>query len=151
MLTADDNTAADLLDISPATMVDVTPVPPDDKTEEEISSRQTHNIYVSDKAKNKEQREPFKIRDVDFSKGLITKRKYPDNVVRTTIYTWWNFIVLNILIQYTTKFSNVYFTVVMIFSMLPGVSPVFPVTSIIPVVFIVGVNMLKDGFEDFVC
>jgi len=128
------------------------------KTEKHVKeeNQQSHEIYVMNREMNKAQRMPMFDPTYNF-RGLfhpfkyftfITKRKYPDNAVRTTIYRWWNFIVLNLLYQYTTKLSNIYFTIVMIFSLLPNVSPVFPITSILPVVFIVGVNMLKDGFED---
>jgi magnesium-transporting ATPase (P-type) len=116
----------------------------------DAEEKQSHDIYISDQPRNKVQREPWRPWGRDIFCGYITKRKYSSNVVSTTIYSWWNFFVLNIIIQYCTKLSNFYFTIVMIFSCLPGVSPVFPVTSIIPVVFIVGVNMLKDGFEDLV-
>ena len=38
---------------------------------------------------------------------------------------------------------------VMIFALLPGVSPIFPITSILPVIFILGTTLIKDGIEDF--
>lgn len=37
----------------------------------------------------------------------------------------------------------------MLFSLIPGISPITPITSIIPVVFILVSNLLVDGFEDF--
>jgi len=47
------------------------------------------------------------------------------------------------------KIGNVYFIIVMIFSFIPGVSPTTPVTSVLPVIFILGVNMAREGGEDF--
>ena len=38
----------------------------------------------------------------------------------------------------------------MIFAVIPGVSPISPLTSIIPVIFIFGATYIKDGFEDIV-
>jgi phospholipid-transporting ATPase len=38
----------------------------------------------------------------------------------------------------------------MIITLIPGVSPVFPITSILPVIFILSLTMIKDGLEDFV-
>jgi hypothetical protein len=38
----------------------------------------------------------------------------------------------------------------MIFAIIPGVSPISPITSIIPVVFIFGTTYIKDGLEDIV-
>lgn len=37
----------------------------------------------------------------------------------------------------------------MIFALVPGVSPTNPVTSVLPVIFILGVNMVREGGEDF--
>jgi hypothetical protein len=129
----------------------------DAKNPQEEENQQSHEIYVSNREENKKQKIPWLDPNYNWH-GIhpfkyftfIKKRKYPDNAVRTTIYKWWNFFILNLILQYTTKLSNIYFTVVMIFTLIPSVSPVFPITSIIPVVFIIGVNMLKDGFEDLV-
>jgi phospholipid-transporting ATPase len=38
----------------------------------------------------------------------------------------------------------------MIFALIPGVSPISPLTSIIPVIFIFGTTYIKDGLEDIV-
>lgn len=38
----------------------------------------------------------------------------------------------------------------MVVNLIPGVAPVQPVTSIIPLVFVVGVAMVKEAVEDWV-
>jgi len=73
---------------------------------------------------------------------------FASNYVRTTKYTFISFLPLNLLLQ-LTRVSNIYFILTMIFSLIPGASPIFPITSILPVVFILGTTALKDGFEDF--
>eukprot|EP01080_Neovahlkampfia_damariscottae_P005715 gene5715-9535_t len=74
--------------------------------------------------------------------------KFTSNYIRTTKYTWWNFIPKNLFEQFS-RISNFYFIMVMIFALLPGVSPIFPITSILPVIFILGTTLVKDGIEDF--
>jgi magnesium-transporting ATPase (P-type) len=85
---------------------------------------------------------------------LFKTSLFPSNKITTTQYWWWNyipvnFLLLNLYYQYRYQLYNWYFLIVMVFTLIPGVSPVSPVTSILPVVFILGVNMLKDLFEDF--
>jgi magnesium-transporting ATPase (P-type) len=85
--------------------------------------------------------------------------KFKSNHIRTTKvfyfhffkikkYTWWNFIPKNLFEQFS-RISNFYFIMVMIFALLPNVSPIFPITSILPVIFILGTTLIKDGVEDF--
>lgn len=73
--------------------------------------------------------------------------KFQSNYIRTTKYRWWYFLPLNIFEQ-LRRLSNIYFILVMIFALIPGVSPIFPITSILPVCFILGTTAVKDGFED---
>lgn len=85
---------------------------------------------------------------------LFKTSLFPSNKITTTQYWWWNyipvnFLLLNLYYQYRYQLHNWYFLIVMVFTLIPGVSPVSPVTSVLPVVFILGVNMLKDLFEDF--
>ena len=45
--------------------------------------------------------------------------------------------------------SNFYFLVNMIFALIPGVSPIHPATAVLPLIFVIGVALAKDGYEDF--
>eukprot|EP00659_Diplonema_papillatum_P018642 gene18642-28758_t len=71
----------------------------------------------------------------------------PDNTIKTARYEWWSFLPLNLYLQFT-KIANLYFLVNMCFALVPGVSPVFPVTTILPLITVVGVASLRDAFED---
>ena len=73
---------------------------------------------------------------------------YPENFLKTSHYTVINFIPLNLLLQFQ-QFSNVYFLLVMIISLVPNVSPITPLSAVVPLVLILGVAMIKDGYEDF--
>ncbi|RNF18806.1 phospholipid-transporting ATPase 1-like protein [Trypanosoma conorhini] len=72
---------------------------------------------------------------------------YPDNFVKTTEYTPWTFIPLGLLLQFR-RISNFYFLICMILALIPGVSPVNPATAVTPLVFVVGVAMIKEGVEE---
>jgi phospholipid-transporting ATPase len=89
--------------------------------------------------------------DANYPKTLknLLFPKFPTNYIRSTKYLWWTFLFQNLLEQ-LTRFSNIYFIIVMILALIPGVSPIFPITSIFPVVFILGVTMVKDGIEDLI-
>lgn len=74
--------------------------------------------------------------------------KFPTNYIRTTKYTLLSFLPLNMIEQFR-KMSNIFFLVNMIIALIPGVSPVFPATTILPLVVVVGVAATRDAFEDF--
>jgi len=83
---------------------------------------------------------------------FVKRKMFPDNRISTTQYWWWhfvpvNFVPLNLFYQFRLVY-NWYFILVMVFSLIPGVSPVFPITAILPVIFIFGINMIKDFTED---
>ena len=69
------------------------------------------------------------------------------NYIRTTKYTLYNFLFLSLAYQFL-RFSNCYFFLIMVLSCTP-VSPISPMTSINPVVFVLSMSMLREGFEDF--
>ncbi|KPI89638.1 phospholipid-transporting ATPase 1-like protein [Leptomonas seymouri] len=73
--------------------------------------------------------------------------KYPSNFICTSKYTIWTFLPLGLFFQFT-KVSNLYFLISMIFSLIPGVSPVSPATAIVPLVVVVVVAIIKEGIED---
>jgi hypothetical protein len=49
------------------------------------------------------------------------------------------------------RFYNLYFLLAAIISLLPfGLAPISPVTSVFPLVLVLVVTMIKDGYEDLV-
>ena len=77
-----------------------------------------------------------------------SNKNLPNNYIKTSKYEWYNFLPLNLYLQ-MTKVANMYFFMNMAFSLIPGVSPVFPITTIIPFVAVVGVASLRDAHEDW--
>ncbi|RNF12542.1 phospholipid-transporting ATPase 1-like protein [Trypanosoma rangeli] len=100
------------------------------KREEEVEEQQTEVIvHMNDREANA----PY---------------NYPDNFVKTTKYTLWTFLPLELLMQFR-RISNFYFLICMVLALIPGVSPVSPATAVAPLVFVVGVAMTKEGVEEF--
>ena len=74
-------------------------------------------------------------------------QKYRSNYIRTTKYTVFSFLPVGLAYQFL-RFSNCYFLLVTILACIPSVTPVSPLTAIGPFVFVLGVSMLREAFED---
>eukprot|EP01105_Mastigella_eilhardi_P028771 TRINITY_DN970_c0_g1_i1.p1 TRINITY_DN970_c0_g1~~TRINITY_DN970_c0_g1_i1.p1 ORF type:complete len:935 (-),score=274.80 TRINITY_DN970_c0_g1_i1:55-2859(-) len=86
---------------------------------------------------------------VSFNNALLNKKRhFRGNVARTTKYTLITFLPKNLFEQYR-RATNIYFLLVVILTCIPQISPISPVTSILPTAFVLLVTMLKEGFEDF--
>ena len=71
-----------------------------------------------------------------------------DNKVTTTKYTCLNFLPKNLFIQFT-KVANAYFLFCVLLQIIPDVGPPNgAIFSSLPLIFVVGVSMVKDIFED---
>ena len=66
----------------------------------------------------------------------------------TTKYTCLNFLPKNLFIQFT-KMANAYFLFCVLIQFVPGIGPANGAFfSALPLVFVVGISMVKDAFED---
>eukprot|EP00672_Neobodo_designis_P023113 CAMPEP_0174846656 /NCGR_PEP_ID=MMETSP1114-20130205/12434_1 /TAXON_ID=312471 /ORGANISM="Neobodo designis, Strain CCAP 1951/1" /LENGTH=1076 /DNA_ID=CAMNT_0016080921 /DNA_START=160 /DNA_END=3390 /DNA_ORIENTATION=- len=74
--------------------------------------------------------------------------KFPTNFIKTSKYNLLTFLPLNLFHQFR-KVSNFYFLVNMIFALIPDVSPIHPATAVLPLLFVIGVALAKDGYEDY--
>ncbi|XP_071160148.1 phospholipid-transporting ATPase IF-like isoform X4 [Mytilus edulis] len=77
---------------------------------------------------------------------VVVPHKYPDNRVISSKYTSWNFIPKNLFEQFR-RLANFYFLCVGFIQLIID-SPVSPATSITPLVFVVVVTAIKQGYED---
>lgn len=75
------------------------------------------------------------------------REEYPDNTVHTTKYTLLTYLPKGLFEQYR-RVANVYFTVIAALSLTP-ISPVQPWSAIMPLVFVIGVSMVKEAIEDY--
>lgn len=76
-----------------------------------------------------------------------TGHPYIDNTIRSSRYTAWNFVPRQLFAQFS-KLANFYFLCVSILQMIPGLSTTGTYTTIVPLLFFVGVSMFKEGYDD---
>jgi len=99
----------------------------------ELRSDYTHNsnyeFFINDNEKNKE----FKLKD---------------NTISTTKYNFITFIPKGLLYQFA-RLPNVYFLFIAIIQSIPLISPLNSLTAIIPLIFVLGVSMIRELVEDF--
>ena len=74
--------------------------------------------------------------------------EYPDNSIQTSRYTLLTFLPLFLQQQYK-KASNIFLLCVCILTFIPGVSALGPAASLFPVIFVLLVAGLKEGYEDY--
>ena len=72
---------------------------------------------------------------------------YPTNYVRTTKYTALTFLPLSLMLQFR-RYANIYFLIVAILQSIPAISPLNPLSAIAPLVFVIALSMIREGYED---
>ncbi|XP_004349405.1 ATPase [Capsaspora owczarzaki ATCC 30864] len=75
------------------------------------------------------------------------KHPLPDNRIRTTKYTWWNFLPKNLFEQFH-RFANIYFLVVVVLNWIPAIGAFGRELAMIPLLFVLAVTAIKDIYED---
>ncbi|XP_027044475.1 probable phospholipid-transporting ATPase IF [Pocillopora damicornis] len=77
----------------------------------------------------------------------VKQKRYANNVIVTSKYTILNFVPKNLFEQFR-RIANFYFLCIGVIQLLID-SPVSPVTSILPLVFVITVTAMKQGYEDW--
>ena len=74
---------------------------------------------------------------------------YPNNRVVTSKYNLLTFLPMNLLLQFS-KMANLYFLILTIAELYPPISDSGgqPVLAV-PLIFVVGLSMIKDLYEDY--
>uniref|UniRef100_H2YBK2 Phospholipid-transporting ATPase n=1 Tax=Ciona savignyi TaxID=51511 RepID=H2YBK2_CIOSA len=73
---------------------------------------------------------------------------YQVNKIKTSKYTWYNFLLINLWEQFH-RVVNVYFVILVVLQFIPEISSLNPTTSIIPIIVVLGLTAMKDGFYDY--
>ena len=73
---------------------------------------------------------------------------FKDNKVCSTKYNLITFLPLSLFVQFR-RVSNIYFLITAVLQSMPQISPLQPFTAITPLVFVLAVSMIRDGFEDY--
>ncbi|CAP23946.2 Protein CBR-TAT-4.1 [Caenorhabditis briggsae] len=80
---------------------------------------------------------------------LTNYRDFTDNQISTTKYSIWNFIPLNIWHQISTKYANLYFIFIAVLNWVPFFDAYTRYVGLIPICFVLGTTLIKDGIEDY--
>jgi magnesium-transporting ATPase (P-type) len=73
---------------------------------------------------------------------------FHSNQISTTKYTWFTFLPKNLFEQFAYRHANIYFAFIAILCLIPTVSPIGTWSSLISILWVIGVQMLKDIVED---
>ena len=73
--------------------------------------------------------------------------KLKDNTIVTTKYNFMTFIPKGLLYQFA-KLPNIYFLFTAIIQSIPVISPLNSLTAIVPLIFVLGVSMIRELVED---
>ena len=93
----------------------------------------------------KEEFMEFYINDNDKNKNKF----FHNNYISTTKYNLFTFIPKGLLFQFS-RLSNVYFLFTAIIQSIPIISPLTAVTAIVPLIFVLGVSLIREAIEDLV-
>lgn len=88
------------------------------------------------------------LRAFEMGNSSENRDKYCSNYISTTKYTALNFLPLSLLGQFK-RYANIYFLVMAILQTIPAISPLNPISSIAPLVFVISLSMIREGFEDY--
>ena len=86
-------------------------------------------------------------RRVKIGNSKENKRLYISNFISTTHYSALSFFPLSLLKQFQ-QYANIYFLIQAILQSIPVISPLNPVSSIFPLVVVLGLSMAREGLED---
>ncbi|XP_061572115.1 phospholipid-transporting ATPase IH isoform X3 [Cololabis saira] len=75
------------------------------------------------------------------------QQRYPDNRIVSSKYTFWNFIPKNMFEQFR-RVANFYFLIIFLVQLIID-TPTSPVTSGLPLFFVITVTAVKQGYEDW--
>jgi len=87
-----------------------------------------------------------KEREVLLGCSSLNRDKFDSNYISTTKYTALTFLPLSLLLQFK-RYANIYFLFMAILQSSP-LSPLNPFSSIAPLVFVISLSIIREGFED---
>ena len=101
------------------------------------------NLKIKSNSEKEEQFIEFYINDNIKNKQY----KLKDNYISTTKYNLFTFIPKGLLFQFC-RLSNVYFLFTAIIQSIPIISPLTSLTAIIPLIFVLGISLIREAIED---
>ncbi|XP_063734056.1 phospholipid-transporting ATPase IH isoform X3 [Eleginops maclovinus] len=75
------------------------------------------------------------------------QQRFPDNRIVSSKYTFWNFVPKNMFEQFR-RVANFYFLIIFLVQLIID-TPTSPITSGLPLFFVITVTAIKQGYEDW--
>lgn len=79
--------------------------------------------------------------------GIQLRGDVATNEISTAKYTLLTFLPVNLFEQFL-RVANLYFLFMVILQLIPGLSPTSIFTTVAPLVFVLTVNAIKEGYDD---
>lgn len=76
------------------------------------------------------------------------RKKYPSNYVSTTKYNIFTFLPFSLILQFR-RYANIYFLACAVMQSIPAISPLSPLSAVLPLIFVLSLSMIREGFEDY--
>ena len=73
---------------------------------------------------------------------------FKNNTINTRKYNWITFIPHALILQFVRP-ANFYFLLSSILQCIPQISPLSPITAFLPLIFVLGVSLIREGIEDY--
>eukprot|EP00118_Oscarella_pearsei_P013031 m.100197 g.100197 ORF g.100197 m.100197 type:complete len:1253 (+) comp37085_c0_seq9:5030-8788(+) len=74
---------------------------------------------------------------------------YDGNEITTSRYTWYTFLPVNLFIQFQ-RAANAYFLVLLILQLIPVISSLNPISTVVPLVLVLSATGVKDAYDDII-
>lgn len=78
----------------------------------------------------------------------VGEEHFVNNYVRTARYTFYNFLFINLFEQFG-RIANLYFLLIAVLQLVPGLSPTHWFTTVAPLIFVLFVNAVKEIYDDY--
>ena len=90
---------------------------------------QQYEFYINDNLRNK------------------ATYNFKNNTINTRKYNWVTFIPHALILQFARP-ANVYFLISAILQCIPAISPLSPITALVPIIFVLSVSLIREAIED---
>eukprot|EP01025_Chloroclados_australasicus_P048093 TRINITY_DN5435_c0_g1_i1.p1 TRINITY_DN5435_c0_g1~~TRINITY_DN5435_c0_g1_i1.p1 ORF type:complete len:1141 (+),score=150.88 TRINITY_DN5435_c0_g1_i1:186-3608(+) len=90
----------------------------------------------------------FRVVNFNLDGSLPPPKEYSQNFVKTSKYTILTFLPINLYQQFS-RIANLYFLLIAMLQLVPGLSPTSWFTSVAPLMFVLTVNAVKEVIEDY--
>ncbi|XP_066112923.1 phospholipid-transporting ATPase FetA-like [Saccopteryx bilineata] len=81
------------------------------------------------------------------NKKFNTTFGYPNNAIKTSKYSIFNFLPLNLFEQFQ-RLANAYFLILLILQLIPQISSLACYTTVIPLIVVLAITAVKDAVDD---